>query len=60
MTRCSPATVWRRVLNDPTFPKPFKNGRSTLWDYKEVLCWIDECKAKRVLSNTTLGGLNNA
>jgi predicted DNA-binding transcriptional regulator AlpA len=44
---CSPATIWRRVKNDPLCPKPFKNGRSTLWDYQEVLAWIEACKLLR-------------
>lgn len=60
MTRCSPATIWRRIHADPSFPKPFKNGRSTLWDYKEVISWLESCKAKRALSINAKGGLNHA
>ena len=42
-------TLWRKVKNDPTFPKPFKIGaNSTAWDAEEIHEWIEICKARRV------------
>jgi prophage regulatory protein len=41
-------TLWRKVKNDPTFPKPFKIGaNSTAWDAQEIDAWIENCKAVR-------------
>jgi predicted DNA-binding transcriptional regulator AlpA len=49
MLSTSQATVWRRLKqnSEPRFPTPYKNGRSTLWDYQEVLAWLEACKAAR-------------
>jgi len=47
MLRCSPATAWRRLKTDSGFPRPYKNGRSTLWDYQEVINWIEKLKDAR-------------
>ena len=37
----SRATVWRKVKNDPDFPKPVKLGpRITAWRVEEIREWI--------------------
>ena len=47
MLSCSPATAWRRLKTVSAFPRPYKNGRSTLWDYQEVIAWIEKLKDAR-------------
>ena len=48
VTNLSQATIWRRVKQDPTFPKPFSIGpNTTAWDEAEVLAWLDHCKSNR-------------
>ena len=48
LTNLSPATIWRRSKQDPTFPKPFSIGpNSTAWDEQEVMTWLENCKANR-------------
>jgi len=54
MLRCSPATAWRRLKTDSAFPRPYKNGRSTLWDYQEVINWIEMLKAARPIVELAL------
>ncbi len=47
-TGASPATVWRWVKNDPTFPQPFHLSPSiTVWDEAEIDSWIASKKALR-------------
>lgn len=36
VTALSKSTVWRRVKNDPSFPKPFKDGGATVWRVGDV------------------------
>lgn len=41
----SPATVWRRVKTDPTFPQPFKLSPGvTAWDEVEIFEWLEAKK----------------
>jgi predicted DNA-binding transcriptional regulator AlpA len=41
LTGASRATVWRRLHDDPDFPKPFKlSAGITVWDEREVLDWL--------------------
>jgi predicted DNA-binding transcriptional regulator AlpA len=41
LTGASRSTIWRRVLDDPDFPKPFKlSAGITVWDEGEVFTWI--------------------
>lgn len=41
LTGASRSTIWRRVLDDPDFPKPFKlSAGITVWDEGEVFSWI--------------------
>lgn len=46
LTASSRATTWRRVQQDPTFPRPFKLSPGvTAWDEAEVVAWIEAKKA---------------
>lgn len=48
MTAFSPATVWRKVKNDPRFPRPFKLSEGvTCWDEAEILGWVESRKSER-------------
>jgi predicted DNA-binding transcriptional regulator AlpA len=48
LTASSPATVWRKKKNDPTFPRSFKLSEGiTCWDENEVFAWIESKKAVR-------------
>jgi predicted DNA-binding transcriptional regulator AlpA len=48
LTGASRATVWRKVKDDATFPKPFHLSTAiTCWDEGEVLHWIESKKAER-------------
>ena len=48
LTGLAGATIWRRVKDDPAFPKPFKLGaNSTAWDAEEVTAWLEHRKATR-------------
>jgi predicted DNA-binding transcriptional regulator AlpA len=48
LTGLSPATVWRKVKNDPGFPRPYKLSRGvTAWDEGEVIAWLESKKAQR-------------
>ena len=41
MLNVSHATFYRRVLRDPTFPKPFKIGlRKNAWLRTDIEAWI--------------------
>jgi predicted DNA-binding transcriptional regulator AlpA len=41
LTGTSRATIWRRLHDDPDFPKPFKlSAGITVWDEREVLDWL--------------------
>ncbi len=41
LTGASRSTIWRRVLDDPDFPKPFKlSAGITVWDEGEVFHWL--------------------
>ena len=41
LTGVSRATIWRRVLDDPAFPKPFKLSEGiTVWDEAEIIAWL--------------------
>jgi predicted DNA-binding transcriptional regulator AlpA len=41
LTGISPATVWRRVHDDPLFPKPFKLSPGvTVWNEKSIFAWL--------------------
>lgn len=42
LTGASRATVWRRIHDDPAFPKPFKlSAGITVWDEADVFNWLD-------------------
>ena len=44
---CGVATVWRRVKDDPTFPKPIKlSERVTVWKLSELEAWVDSRRAQ--------------
>jgi predicted DNA-binding transcriptional regulator AlpA len=46
----SPATFWRRVQNDPNFPKPFPLGagaKAVGIDAGEFDAWLLACKAAK-------------
>jgi len=61
-TCASPATVWRWVKSDPTFPKPFRLSKGvTCWDEGEISTWIEAKKAQRVPPEpATLKGARHA
>lgn len=41
LTGASRASVWRRVHDDPNFPKPFKlSAGITVWDESDVFGWL--------------------
>lgn len=45
----SPATLWRWVNKNPSFPKPFKIGaNSTAFDSAELATWVQDRKNGRV------------
>jgi predicted DNA-binding transcriptional regulator AlpA len=51
LTAASHATVWRRLHDDPDFPKPFKlSAGITVWDEREVLDWL-VAKKKAAFAN---------
>lgn len=41
----SNATLYRRIKDDPNFPKPIKQGRTTLFDEYELERYIELIKA---------------
>jgi prophage regulatory protein len=42
MTKLSHATLYRVLLKDPTFPKPFKIGlRKNAWLRSDIEAWIN-------------------
>lgn len=48
LTVSSPATTWRRVRNDPSFPRPLKlSAGITAWVEAEVIDWVEAKKAER-------------
>ena len=47
ITSLSNATIWRRVKDDPKFPKAYKQGHCTCWDSEELIAYLDACKASR-------------
>lgn len=50
VAQISAATFWRRVKNDPLFPKPFPlgmNARAVGIDADEFDTWLAQCKARR-------------
>jgi predicted DNA-binding transcriptional regulator AlpA len=48
LTGFSPATVWRKVKQDPEFPRPYKLSPGvTVWDEAEILSWIVGKKSER-------------
>lgn len=48
-TGLSNATIWRKLKQDPTFPKPFKLGaNSTVWDAGEITAWLESKKSSRI------------
>ena len=48
LTGMSRATIWRKVKDDATFPKPFRlSDAITVWDEDEILAWIKTKKAVR-------------
>lgn len=45
ITASSKATTWRRVQQDPSFPKPFSLSPGvTVWDESEILAWLESKK----------------
>jgi predicted DNA-binding transcriptional regulator AlpA len=41
LTGASRSTIWRRVLDDRDFPKPFKlSAGITVWDEAEIIAWL--------------------
>lgn len=45
LTGCSPATIWRWVKTDPSFPRPFKLGpNSTGFSDLEINSWLSAKK----------------
>ena len=52
LTGASSATIWRWTKVDPSFPKPFHPSPAiTCWDEREVLDWIEQKKAQRVVQS---------
>jgi predicted DNA-binding transcriptional regulator AlpA len=48
ITGDSRSTTWRRVRDDPSFPRPFKlSAGTTVWDEGEILDWIESKKAQQ-------------
>jgi predicted DNA-binding transcriptional regulator AlpA len=48
LTGASRSSVWRRVHDDPGFPKPFKlSAGITVWDEGEVYGWLATKKKAR-------------
>lgn len=48
LTSTSRATVWRRVHDDPDFPKPFKlSAGITVWAENEIFMWLAAKKIRR-------------
>lgn len=46
LTGQAPATIWRRVQQDPSFPRPYKLGpKVTVWSETEILAWLESKKA---------------
>ncbi len=42
------ATIWRRLNEDPTFPRPISLGGATRrWLESEVDAWLAKCAAAR-------------
>lgn len=42
-------TIWRKIKQDPTFPRPFKLGaNSTAWDAGEITAWLEAKKSSRI------------
>lgn len=38
--------VWRRMTNDPTFPRPIYIGNRRFWKESDVIAWL-EAQAKQ-------------
>ena len=59
-TGLSNATIWRKIKQDPTFPKPFKLGaNSTVWDAGEITAWLEGKKAERCQGFPYAGAASN-
>jgi len=44
---CSVPTVWRKMRDDPTFPKSIKlSERVTVWKLSELESWISSLRGK--------------
>jgi predicted DNA-binding transcriptional regulator AlpA len=44
----SRATIWRRVKEDPSFPRPIKLSEGvTCWSENEVSEWLEKLKGAR-------------
>ena len=42
---CGVATVWRKMRDDPTFPKSIKlSERVTVWKLSELEAWINSLR----------------
>jgi predicted DNA-binding transcriptional regulator AlpA len=51
LTGASRATIWRKVKEDASFPRPFKLSPAiTVWDEAEVLQWLTSKKAETLRS----------
>lgn len=47
LTGQAPATIWRRVKHDPSFPRPYKLGpKVTVWSEREIHEWLETKKAE--------------
>jgi predicted DNA-binding transcriptional regulator AlpA len=47
LTGMSRATIWRKVKEDASFPRPFHlSAAITVWDEEEILGWIASKKAE--------------
>jgi predicted DNA-binding transcriptional regulator AlpA len=42
-----PATIYRKLANDPAFPRPFKIGGRTCWLRREVRAYVEQLAAAR-------------
>jgi len=50
MVALSRATIYR-LVQDGSFPKPVRQGRTSAWPYSEVRDYLERVKAQRALAS---------
>ena len=44
---CKRSTIYNRIAADPTFPRPFRIGRESVWYAYELEAYVARCASRR-------------